>query len=164
MAGDMVELIPLSEQDEAIYAAWETGKGLRTLARDFGVSVGQVEQALDRTLPAFDSQNQLRAFKRELRRLEDLSGEFYALAKRDKNHDSAHLFARLNERICSMRGWNAPIKMDPLTVQVAERELHEFDRVYEAILKVARAGNDGASEAPGAVGVLSDSGEKMPND
>ena len=88
---DIVELIPVNEQDEAIFAAWEAGKGLRTLAREFVLSVTQVEQALDRMLPIFDAQTQLRAFKRELHRLEDLSGEFYTLAKRDKDHDSAHL-------------------------------------------------------------------------
>src|SRR5215831_18686272 len=115
---DMVEMIPVNEQDEAIFSQWETGKSLRALAREFGISVAHVEQALDRMLPAFDGAHQLRAFKRELRRLEDLSSEFYALAKRDKNHDSAHLFARLNERVCAMRGWSpVNIRMDPTAVQ-----------------------------------------------
>jgi hypothetical protein len=54
------ELIP-SEQDEAILAAWESGKKLRSLAREFKVSVLQVEQAIDRCLPVFDGANQLRA-------------------------------------------------------------------------------------------------------
>jgi hypothetical protein len=37
---DIVELIP-SEQDEAIFTAWESGKRLRTLAGEFKVSVLQ---------------------------------------------------------------------------------------------------------------------------
>ena len=57
---DIVELIP-SEQDEAIFAAWESGKRLRSLAGEFKVSVLQVEQAIDRCLPVFDGANQLRA-------------------------------------------------------------------------------------------------------
>src|SRR5215471_12273437 len=57
---DMVEVIP-SEQDEAIYAAWESGKTLRVLAREFGISPLQVEQAIDRCLPVFSTQTQMRA-------------------------------------------------------------------------------------------------------
>lgn len=130
---DIVELIPVNEQDEAIFAAWEAGKGLRTLAREFVLSVTQVEQALDRMIPIFDAQTQLRAFKRELHRLEDLSGEFYTLAKRDKDHDSAHLVARLNERICAMRGYSpVNVRMDPLTVQVAKQPSSR-DRIAAAI-------------------------------
>src|SRR5262245_44584555 len=111
---EVVELIPVSERDEAIFRAWEEGKGPYTLAREFGIRVAEVERSLDRCLPAFDVQNQLRAFKRELRRLEDLSGEFFTIAKREKNFESAHLVARLNERICAMRGWTSVnIKMDP---------------------------------------------------
>jgi len=78
---DIVELIPGSERDEAIFRAWESGKGLRALACEFALTVPQVEQVLDRMLPAFDAQNQLRAFKREIERLESLSSEFYTVAK-----------------------------------------------------------------------------------
>ena len=73
---DIIELIP-DEQHEAVFRAWEEGKGPQALAREFALTVTQVEQILDRMLPVFDAQNQLRAFKRELRRLEDLSGEFF---------------------------------------------------------------------------------------
>jgi hypothetical protein len=64
-AGKTRTLMPVwdSSGESRFYAAWETGKGLRALAREFAVSVTQVEQALDRCLPIFDAQNQLRAFK-----------------------------------------------------------------------------------------------------
>src|SRR5262249_55894433 len=111
---DMVELIPASERDEAVFRAWQGGKGPRALSREFALPIRQVEEAIDRMLPVFDAQSQLRAFKRELHRLEALSGEFYAIAKRDKNHESAHLVARLNERICAMRGIGPMnVRMDP---------------------------------------------------
>jgi hypothetical protein len=77
---DVVELIPVNEQDEAVFRRWEDGRGPQALSREFALTVTQVEQILDRMLPIFDAQNQLRAFKRELRRLEDLSGEFFAIA------------------------------------------------------------------------------------
>jgi hypothetical protein len=130
---DIVELIP-DEQAEPVFRAWEGGKGRQALAREFALSVTQVEQILDRVLPVFDAQNQLQAFKRELRRLEDLSGEFFAPAKRDKNHESAHLVARLNERICAMRGFSpVNVRIEPLAVQVEKeagllREDHGCDQ------------------------------------
>src|SRR5262245_19419480 len=134
---DIVEQTP-SERDEAIYSAWEDGAGLRTLAREFGLPVAQIEAALDRMLPAFDSQNQLRAFKREIARLEDLSSEFFTIAKRDKDRDCAHLVARLNERIASMRGWTSVnIRMDPIAAQ-AHQEPSSHDQSRAAIMRIAR--------------------------
>jgi hypothetical protein len=136
---DAVDLVVPSDQDEAIFAGWEAGKGLRTLARTFGVTVAEVERALDRMLPVFDAQSQLRAFKRELHRLEDLSSEFYTLAKRDQDRDSAHLVARLNERICAMRGFSPMnVRLDPLVVQVQEKPSSSTDRIRAALEHLAQ--------------------------
>jgi len=143
---DVVELIPVNDQDveEAVFRAWESGKGPQALAR----SVTQVEQIIDRMLPVFDPANQLRAYKRELRRLEDLSGEFFAIAKRDKNHESAHLVARLNERICAMRGFSpVNIRTDPLQVEVAQQP-SRHERIREAIMRLTqRQPNDGNGQS-----------------
>jgi lambda repressor-like predicted transcriptional regulator len=123
MANDVTPMIPVRDElDEEIYAAWEAGKGMRALARQFDLSIVQVEQALDRMLPVFDPPSQLRAYKRELHSLEDLSREFFVIAKRDKDKEGAHLVARLNERICAMRGFSpANIRTDPLTVEVKQQ-------------------------------------------
>ena len=136
---DNVEMISVNDQDveEAVFRVWEAGKGPQVLAREFALSVTQVEQILDRMLPVFDSANQLRAFKRELRRLEDLSGEFFTLAKRDHDRDSAHLVARLNERICAMRGWTAiNIRMDPMATQAIQQP-SRHEKIREAIFALA---------------------------
>src|SRR5262245_60338989 len=130
---DMVELVPTNELDEAVFRAWEDGKGPQALSREFAIPIRRIEEIIDRMLPIFDAQNQLRAFKRELRRLEDLSGEFFAIAKRDKNTECAHLVARLNERICAMRAFSTlNLRLDPLTVQVAEQPSSQ-DRIAAAI-------------------------------
>ena len=71
---DGVELVPISDRDEAIFRAWEQGKGPHALSREFALPIRQVEEIIDRTLPVFDAASQLRAYKRELRRLEDLNG------------------------------------------------------------------------------------------
>ena len=57
-----VELIAVSDQDEVIFEAWASGKGLRTIAREMGLSRAYVEQALDRVLPVFNLQTLGRSY------------------------------------------------------------------------------------------------------
>jgi hypothetical protein len=130
---DSVEMVPVDDQDieERVFRGWEEGKGPWALSREFGIPIRRVEEIVDRCLPAFDAQNQLRAFKRELRRLEVLSTECFLIAKRDKNPEFTHLFARLNERVCAMRGIGN-IRMDPLQVEVAQQP-SRHNRIVEAI-------------------------------
>jgi hypothetical protein len=137
MANDVTPMIPVDdERDEQIFAQWEQGKGLRTLAREFGMPVAQIEQAVDRVLPSFGPASQLRSYKRELERLESLSSDFYALAKKDKNPEHAHLVARLNERICAMRGISAiNVRMDPYVTEVAQQPT-QFEKIKEAIERI----------------------------
>ena len=66
--------------------------------------------------------------------MEDLSGECFVIAKRDKNPEFTHLFARLNERICAMRGIGN-VRMDPLQVEVAQQP-SRHDRIVEAFKRL----------------------------
>src|SRR5215831_15508551 len=133
---ESVEMVPVEDQDieERVFRGWEDGKGPWALSREFAIPIRRIEEIVDRLLPSFDAQNQLRAFKRELRRLEDLSGECFVIAKRDKNPEYMHLFARLNERVCSMRGIGN-IRMDPLQVEVAQQP-SRHDRIVEAFKRL----------------------------
>ena len=132
---DMVEVIP-SEQDEAIYAAWESGKTLRVLAREFGISPLQVEQAIDRCLPVFSTQTQMRAYKREIQKLEDLGTKYYAKAMHDEI-ESAHIYARINERYCAMQGWTSVnIRLEPYTAQVQQQALPRHEKIRAAIMRL----------------------------
>jgi len=117
---DGVELIPISDRDEAIFRAWEEGKDPHALSREFALPIRRVEEIIDRMLPVFDAQSQLRAYKRELRRLEDLSGEFFAIAKR---------VSPVN------------VRMDPLTVEV-QQQPSRHERIREVIMNL-RIGGDG---------------------
>src|SRR5215471_8452231 len=130
---DNVELVPVEDQDieERVFQGWEQGRGPWALSREFAIPIRRVEEIIDRMLPVFDAKNQLFAYKRELRRLEDLSGECFVVAKRDKNPEFAHLFARLNERICAMRGIGN-IRTDPMQVEVAQQP-SQHDRIKQVI-------------------------------
>jgi len=80
--------------------------------------------------------------------MEDLNSEFYAIAKRDKSIEAAHLCARLNERICAMNGWSSfNLKMDPIAAQAAE-QLSDHEQIKRAILGMAR-GNPGYKPGDG---------------
>src|SRR5215831_10841126 len=148
---DSVELIPVTDQEveEAVFRAWEEGKGPHALSREFAIPIRRIEEIINNMLPTVDAKNQLFAYKRELRRLEDLSGEFFAIAKRDKNPECGHLVARLNERICAMRGIGPmSVRTDPLAVQVAQQP-SSHDRIT-AVLMNLKYGPNGDCAAPPA--------------
>jgi hypothetical protein len=126
-----------SERDEAIYAAWEGGKTLRVLARQFETSVTEIERAIDRCLPVFDTVNQMRAYKRELQRLEDIGAKYHALAMGDDaSPEMAHVYARINERRCAMSGWSSvSIRLDPFEAQVKEQPTG-YEKIRDAIMRL----------------------------
>jgi len=140
--GDIVEQIP-NERDEEIYEAWQSGKTLRVLAREFTLSVTDVERAIDRCLPPFNALNQMRAYKRELQKLEDIGAKYHALAMADdSNTEFAHIFARINERRCSMAGWSSiSVRLDPVTAQ-AQEQPSDYEKIRRAVFGVARGDPD----------------------
>jgi len=143
---DLVEQTP-SEQDEAIYEAWQSGKSLRVLAREFSTSVIEIDRAIDRCLPPFTSVTQMRAFKREFQRMEDIGTKYHAKAM-EGDIDAAHICARINERRCAMGGWTSVnIRLDPYAAQVKE-EPSGHEQIKAAILRIARPSGNGAALAP----------------
>jgi len=136
---DIVEQIP-SEEDERIYALWQSGKTLRTCAREMGISPLEVEYAIDRCLPPFSSASQLRAYKRDLQRLDDVGSYYYTKAMAG-DLDSAHIYARINERRSSMSGWSSVnVRLDPVAAQTAERP-SQHERIKDAIMRLAKGPN-----------------------
>jgi hypothetical protein len=133
---DMVEQTP-SARDEQIYEEWSAGKTLRVLAREFEVSVMEVERGIDRCLPPFTTQNQMRAYKRELQKLEDIGAKYHALAMaNDTNTEFAHIYARINERRCAMSGWSSiNVRLDPFAAQVKEQP-SQHEKIRDAIFRL----------------------------
>ena len=168
--GDMVELVSVSELHERVFESWSSGKSVRAVSREFNISVSETERIIDHALPSYDPPHSLRAFKREIERLESLAAEVYSAGLRDKDPEFIHLYARLNERLCAMRNWGAfTIRLDPIATQATQQPRHE--QIRRAIWRVARGTDpppltDGNGENGGsrAVDALSDSGgNKEPN-
>jgi hypothetical protein len=146
---DIVEQTP-SERDELIYAQWESGKTPRVLAREFSTSMVEIEHAIDRCLPVFNSQTQMRAYKRSIQKLEDAETKYHVRAMAG-DLDSAHVYARLNERLCAMQGWSSVnVRLDPYSAQVRE-ELSGHEQIKAAILRIARPGWQPKTDGNGAL-------------
>jgi len=140
-----------SERDEEIYAAWASGKTLRTCAREMGISPLEVEYAIDRCLPPFSSASQLRAYKRDLQRLDDVGAHYYTKAMAG-DCDSAHIFARVQERRSAISGWSSVnIRLDPYGAQTKQQP-SRYDKITAAIERIAHRHNgNGAVLAPPTV-------------
>jgi hypothetical protein len=88
-------------------------------------------------LPVFSSASQLRAYKRDLQRLDDVSAYYYAKAMAG-DCDSAHIFARVQERRSAISGWSSVnIRLDPYQVQVKE-EPSDYEKIKAVVLRMAR--------------------------
>jgi len=63
---DSVELIPVTDQEveEAVFRAWEEGKGPHALSREFAIPIRRIEEIINNMLPTVDAKNQLFAYKR----------------------------------------------------------------------------------------------------
>ena len=135
--GDMVELVPTSQLDQDIFESWSKGKSLRIVSREFNLSLSEVERTIDRFLPAYDPPHSLRAFKREIERLESLAAEVYSAGIRDKDPEFIHLYARLNERLCAMRNWGAfTIRLDPVATEATQQPT-QHQKIREALFRLA---------------------------
>src|SRR5262249_9651722 len=77
-----------------------------------------------------NSQTQMRAYIRELQQLEDLGSKWHAKAMRDETPENAHVCARLNERVCAMRGWSSVnVRLDPYSAQT-EQQPSRFEKLH----------------------------------
>jgi hypothetical protein len=93
----------------------------------------------------------MRAYKREIQKLEDLGTKYHAKAMREENPDDAHVYARLNERLCAMQGWSSVnVRLDPYSAQVRE-ELSGHEQIKAAILRIARPGWQPKTDGNGAL-------------
>jgi len=109
----------------------------------------EVEKAIDRVLPVFNSQTQMRAYIRELQQLEDLGSKWHAKAMRDESPEDAHVYARLNERYCAMQGWSSVnVRLDPYSAQTQQQPT-EHEQIRRAIFAIARGNPDYQPKADG---------------
>jgi hypothetical protein len=150
------------DRDDVIVEERIAGKSSRALAKQHRCSTVEVEAAVDRRLDyALDNNMRMRAIKLDVARIEALMAPFFERATKDRDVAAGTLCCKLLERRALLLGLDQPTQSRIDVYQVAQESgPHEFDRVFQAVLKVARGGNGGA---PGDVGGLSDSDDKTPS-
>jgi hypothetical protein len=95
----------------------------------------------------------MRAYKRAIQKLEDAETKYHAQAMAG-DLDSAHVYARINERHCAMQGWSSVnVRLDPYAAQVKE-EPSAHEQIRRAIFAVARGNPDYVPKGSGNGAVL----------
>jgi len=126
------------ERDEAIVSARIAGTSARALAKVYGCSSREIEEAVDRRLGyALDNNLRKRAIKLNVERLEALMRPFFVRAIKDKDVAAGVLCCKLAERLSLLLGLDSPTRVDVVQL-TAQREPSQHQRIHDAIMRVAR--------------------------
>src|SRR5262249_39932341 len=146
---------PISDdgRDDFILQERLAGRSARSISKELRCTVGEVNAALDRTLPQIDNAMRLRHISLDLHRLEGLLETFYKRAIEKVDVQAGLCVVKILERKAALLGLDQPTKLDIVTVQ-AQEEPSSFERLHEVIMRIARKGdqaNDGGNGTDGAV-------------
>jgi hypothetical protein len=104
-------------QDDQIYRMRLLGNSPRAIADDFGISIHDVDAAVDEKMVKIDNAYRLRAAALDLERLEAMQARFLRDAL-SGDLAAGHLCLKIAERRAAMLGTDAPVRVD--AVQLAE--------------------------------------------
>jgi hypothetical protein len=144
-------------RDDFILQERLTGRSARSIAKQLSLTVGEVNASLDRTLPTIDNAMRLRHISLDLHRLDGLLETFYKRAIEKTDTQAALAVVKILERKAALLGLDQPTKLDVVQVQTQQTP-HEFDQVYDAIMRVARGPS--APNSNGSDPVAGDGGDR----
>jgi hypothetical protein len=119
--------------DEAIAEAIVSGRSLRAVRKEFGLSQAEIDSALERLWPV-DTAARVRMIKRDVGRLDRLIEKFYEKALAGCIQ-SGLLTVRIYERLHGLVGLDAVQRID-LAITAPPEAPTRHDRIYEAIMRV----------------------------
>src|SRR5215472_6439304 len=131
------------ERDEQIVSARIAGESTRALAKVYGCSSREVEEAVDRRLDyTLDNRQRMRLVKLSIERISALMKPFYERAIRDKDCAAGTLCVKLEERLALLLGLDQPVqsRIDVYQVQ-AEEQPTSFSKIHEMILRIGKRGD-----------------------
>jgi hypothetical protein len=148
-------------RDEDIVSARISGTSTRALAKQYGCSGHEIEEAIDRRLNyELDNRQRLRLVKLSVSRIEALMFSFYERATKDRDVAAGTLCCKLEERLALLLGLDHPTTSRLDVYQIEPREKPDsFEKIYNAITRVANE----RRRANGAVDTLSDSSISKPS-
>jgi hypothetical protein len=137
-------------KDDAVLERRLAGKSARAIGRELKLTVGQVDEALDRVLGTVSNETRRRALVLDLHRLDQLLQVFLKKAIEQGDHNSGLLTVKILERRAYALGIDQPVKLDVITMRAQEGP-KSFERIRAAVYKVARGSPppDGPQPADG---------------
>jgi hypothetical protein len=134
MGENVVALID-HDRDEQVYQARVRGQSVRQIAWAYRLSTSEVEKIIDRLAPRLDVVARAQAAAIEVERLNALHAVFYNDALEGKPQ-AAMVCLKIGEHIRGLLGLNAPLRVDPIEVQltVGPSSTDKIEALLEAIV------------------------------
>jgi len=132
MSGTEIEIVGQEQRDEAIADAIVSGRSLRAVRREFGLSQAEIDAALERLWP-IDTASRLQMIKADLGLITRLTQVFFERGLAGDTQ-SCLCAVRLWERKHELLGLNAAAKFEVVTAPRDAPTQHE--RIKAAILSM----------------------------
>ena len=130
----MSDTTAIQRRDEQIVAALEAGQSVRTVQRQFKLTVAELDEALERAFP-LDNAARLRTIRGDLSRLDKLIEKFYAKALADDGITFATLVVKAWERKANLLGLDAVRQVDLQLIRPPDAPT-QHERIKQAILSM----------------------------
>jgi hypothetical protein len=128
-------------RDEDIVSARIEGTSLRALAKQYGCTGREIEDAIDRRLSyELDQRQRLRLVKLSVARIESLMLPFYERATKDRDVAAGTLCCKLEERLALLLGLDHPTqsRVDVYAVE-AQKQPTQYEQIRAAIMRVVES-------------------------
>src|SRR5499433_1886828 len=160
----MTDAVAIEQRDEAIVGALVAGRSVRVVQREFGLTVVELDAALERCFP-LDNAARLRMIRGDLSRLDRLIEKFYLKAiAGDGDVHSGLLTVKAWERKSALLGLDAVQRID-LQIINPPQEVPRHEKIRQVIERLTGRAIDGNTrplDDDNAVDTLSTSDGKEP--
>jgi hypothetical protein len=155
----MTDAAAIEQRDDAIVGALVAGRSVRVVQREFGLTVVELDQALERCFP-LDTAARLRTIRADLGKLDRLIEKFYLKAMAgDGDVYSATLVVKAWERKSALLGLDAVQRID-LQIINPPQQVPRHEKIRAAIERLTgrelQQPNDGNRQQPNGDGSPSD--------
>jgi len=141
MSGTEIEIVGQEQRDEAIADAIVSGRSLRAVRKEFGLSQAEIAGALERIWPV-DTASRLQMIKADLGQITRLTQVFFEKGLAGDTQ-SCLCAVRLWERKHELLGMNAAAKFEVVTRPPEAKSSHQ--RIADAINQMGATACGGAS-------------------
>jgi hypothetical protein len=145
------------QREEAVITALLSGRTVRSVRKEFGLSLDELDVLVARTWPV-DGRARVRMIMMDCGKLDRLIAEFYrrALLSQDATAAAfATVAIKAMERKHQLTGVEAATRID-LQIINEPKAVKSFDKIREAVYRVARGQQPPALEEPAADQLQSD--------